>query len=63
MSNLSNIVIIFTLAVIIYGLFAIFVGIISIVKHRDEFYKKKYENFLDQKKRVENRLKERNEDA
>ena len=63
MNNLSNIIIIFALGVIIYGMFAILIGIVSIVKRRDELYKRKYEKFLEQKKRVENRLRGSNEDV
>jgi hypothetical protein len=38
---------------IVYGLVAVW----SITKQRDALYREKYEEFLEQKKRVENRLR------
>jgi hypothetical protein len=58
MTNIFSLVItgIATIA-IVYGLVAIFVALWSIIKQRDALYREKYEEFLDQKKRVENRLR------
>jgi hypothetical protein len=57
-----NIIIGFSIIVIIYGIVAIFVAIYSLTSRRDELYKEKYEAFLEQKERVENRLKRRNDE-
>jgi hypothetical protein len=58
MTNIFSLVItgIATIA-IVYGLVAIFVALWSIIKQRDALYREKYEEFLEQKKRVENRLR------
>lgn len=58
MTNIFSLVItgIATIA-IVYGLVAIFVAVWSIMKQRDALYREKYEEFLEQKKRVENRLR------
>jgi|GEM_PF-2707821 hypothetical protein len=58
MTNIFSLVIfgIATIA-IVYGLVAIFVAVWSIIKQRDALYREKYEEFLEQKKRVENRLR------
>lgn len=58
MTNIFSLVItgIGTIA-IVYSLVAIFVALWSIIKQRDALYREKYEEFLEQKKRVENRLR------
>jgi uncharacterized membrane protein len=58
MTNIFSLVItgIATIA-IVYGLVAIFIAVWSITKQRDALYREKYEEFLEQKKRVKNRLR------
>jgi len=58
MTNIFSLVIIGIATIaIVYGLVAIFVALWSITKQRDALYREKYEEFLEQKKRVENRLR------
>ena len=58
MTNIFSLVIIGIATIaIVYGLVAIFVAVWSITKQRDALYREKYEEFLEQKKRVENRLR------
>lgn len=60
MEVLANVILGFTILVCVYAILATCVGVLSILKRRDEFYKSKYEDFLAQKKRVQDRLRRDN---
>jgi hypothetical protein len=57
MSLFQYIIIDIGLAVILYGIVAGVLALRAILTHRDEEYRAKYEEFLLQKRRVEERLK------
>ena len=63
MNIVSNVIFIISLLVIIYGIFAICIAIYVIFKGRDKLYRDKYEEFLQQKRRVKERLKRRQDDT
>lgn len=56
MSTTETVVLLVTISISVYILFASAAGLVAILKGRDKTYRKKYEEFLRQKERVESRL-------
>ena len=60
---LNQIVIWGSVVVTVYGAIAAFLVFRAILKDRNESYRAKYEEFLSQKRRIQNRLKSREKDG
>jgi hypothetical protein len=57
MATFYQVLIILAVVTIGYGVVAAFVGIYALLRHKDEEYKKMYQEHLRQKHRVEDRLR------